>query len=151
MDHVAILRKSVASKESNLLKDIIDGKKTIESRWYVNKIAPWDRVKKGDAVYFKESGGLVYAKVLVSNVYQYEKPNKVQIDKIISEYGKKIAPSSSSADLKRWSKDLHNKNYCILIFLKNVEKVLPFPINKGGYGVSCAWMCVEDINRVKKS
>lgn len=40
MHHIAILRKSNIKKGDNLLKDIIDEKKTIESRWYINKINP---------------------------------------------------------------------------------------------------------------
>jgi len=39
MDHVAIL-----SKKYELLDKIISGEKTIESRWYVNRIAPWNKM-----------------------------------------------------------------------------------------------------------
>jgi len=41
------------------------GEKQIESRWYVNKINPWNKVKVGDTVYFKNSGDPVTAKVRV--------------------------------------------------------------------------------------
>ena len=66
MDHVAILRKAKVSRGDNLLQDILDGTKTIESRWYVNKISPWDKIKSGDTVYLKEFGWLAVGDI--SNV-----------------------------------------------------------------------------------
>jgi ASC-1-like (ASCH) protein len=79
MDHVAILKKSSVSKGDDLLGDIISGAKTIESRWYVNRIAPWDRIEKGDTVYFKESGFRVTARAKVSRIIQYENLGKSKI------------------------------------------------------------------------
>ena len=35
---------------------ILSGEKTIESRWYKKKIAPYNKIKESDKVYFKESG-----------------------------------------------------------------------------------------------
>jgi ASC-1-like (ASCH) protein len=49
MNHLAIMRNPY-------LRMIIDGKKTIESRFTVNKIAPFHKVSKGDVIYFKQSG-----------------------------------------------------------------------------------------------
>lgn len=149
MDHVAILRKSRISKGDDLLGDILRGTKTIESRWYVNRINPWNKLKKGDSVYFKESGCPITAKAHVSKVLQYEKLDKLTKQKIIQDYGKFISPSSSQEKLRQWVGKLSNKRYCILIFLEEVEEIEPFKIDKSGYGVSSAWMCVGDINSVK--
>jgi hypothetical protein len=41
------------------------------------------------------------------------------------------------------------KNYCILIFLKEVKSISPFDINKAGFGNASAWLCVEDIENIK--
>ena len=151
MHHIAILRKSNIKKGDNLLKDIIDEKKTIESRWYINKINPWDKIKTGDLVYFKESGKPINAVAIVTNVIQFSNLNEKSISNIISEYGSKIAPSSSTSDLEDWKMSLikSNKNYCILVFLDNVKKVTPFNINKKGYGIASAWITVEDVNSIK--
>ena len=51
MDHVAIMNKSWG-----LIPKILSGSKTIESRWYKTKRTPWDKIAKGDTVYFKNSG-----------------------------------------------------------------------------------------------
>jgi ASC-1-like (ASCH) protein len=49
MNHLAIMRNPY-------LRMIMDEKKTIESRFTVNKIAPYHQVSKGDVIYFKQSG-----------------------------------------------------------------------------------------------
>lgn len=66
MDHVAIMRKSWG-----LLPKILSGEKTIESRWYMARYAPWNRIEKGDIVYFKNSGEPVTVKAEVSKVMQF--------------------------------------------------------------------------------
>ena len=46
-------------------------------------------------------------------------------------------------------KDKKKKRYCILVFLKDVEKITPFEIDKTGYGNACAWISVEDIDTLR--
>ncbi len=149
MEHVAILRKAKVSKTDDLLEEIIAGRKTIESRWYVNKISPWNRVKINEVVYFKESGGPVRARASVAKVMQFENLDKKLVQEILDRYGQKIAPGASESDLTKWQEKLVEKRYCILIFLKKVEKVKPFFVDKTGFGYSCAWMVVEKIDLVK--
>jgi len=144
MDHVAILRKARISKDDNLLGDILAGTKTVESRWYVNKISPWNKVKDGDRIYFKESGCPVAAAANVSKVLQFENLDENTIAHIVRKYWKRIAPHSSEKDFLAWVKK-SNKRYCILIFLENVKAVEPFYINKKGFGISSAWLAVGRI------
>ena len=47
------------------------------------------------------------------------------------------------------SEGYKNKNYCVLIFLKDSQKIEPFKIDKTGFGTGAAWMCAEDISRVR--
>jgi len=143
VDHVAIMRK-----RGNLLDKIVLGKKTIESRWYVNKIAPWNKIKAGDTIYFKESSEDVTARATVSKVLQYELTSQITKN-IIKKYGNLIDPGTSKEDFIKWGKE-KKKRYCILMFLSNVKKIKPFSIDKTGYGISSAWMCVGDINSVTK-
>lgn len=149
MDHVAILRKARVKNGDNLLGDIIDGKKTIESRWYVNKIAPWNNVTHNDTIYFKESGCPVSAKARVTKVIQYENLTKRDFHAIIRTYGNDIAPNTSIKNWKRWIKTQARKRYCILVFLDSVEELTPFNINKSGYGISSAWLVTNGINQLK--
>ncbi len=149
MDHIAILRKAKISKGDNLLKDILDGAKTIESRWYVNKVSPWDRIQKGDTVYFKESGGPITAKAKAAKVLQFDNLNNQIIKEIIKSYGNAISPNTSCEQWDSWITKQIKKIYCILVFLNEVEKVSPFNIDKTGYGISSAWLAVGDIEKVR--
>ena len=149
MDHIAILRKSKISKGDNLLQDILEGRKTVESRWYVNKVSPWNKIKSGDVVYFKESGGPVTVRASVEKVIQYEDLNEITIKNIISKYGKYIAPHTTPDDFLLWGRKQNKKRYCILIFLENAVKIEPFDIDKTSYGISSAWLAVGDISKVK--
>lgn len=54
------------------LKYIIEGKKTVESRFSVNRIAPFKRIFQGDLVLLKKSGGPVIGFCLVKNVWFYQ-------------------------------------------------------------------------------
>ncbi|RJR27200.1 hypothetical protein C4561_02815 [candidate division WWE3 bacterium] len=149
MDHVAILRRAKISKNDNLLGDILIGSKTIESRWYVNKIIPWNKIQKGESVYFKESGCPVTVSATVEGVLQFDSLTPDLIEKLIEKYGKRIAPNSNLAGFKMWGRKQVKKRYCILVFLKNVKKIESFNINKKGFGNSAAWLTVNDINEIR--
>lgn len=150
MDHVAILRRSRLKRGDNLLSQIIERRKTIESRWYVNKITPWNKIKKGEVIYFKESGGSVTAKAVVKNVLQFDNLNEKITKEIIQKYGSKIAPDLTFGEFLVWWKNNQKKRYCILVFLKNPRKIPPFEINKKGFGSACAWLTAENIERIKE-
>lgn len=50
---------------------ILDGSKTIESRFSVNRCAPFERVSQGDVVLLKRTGGPVVGIVQVRTVWSY--------------------------------------------------------------------------------
>lgn len=142
MEHIAIMKKSWG-----LTEKILAGKKTAESRWYKARYAPWDRIKSGDAVYFKDSGGPVTIKANVIKVLQFDNLNSVKIEQILAEYGKAdLGADGIMPEIREYAA---NKNYCILIFFDNVEKIQPFEINKKGYGIMSSWITIDDINKIK--
>ena len=147
MDHVAILRK--AGFGDHILADITAGRKTIESRWYVNKVAPWDRIFAGDTVYFKESGCSITTKAYVSKVLQYDNLNPEKTKEVITKYGKYIAPNLPKEEFIVWAQNHSDKNYCILMFLEGVTKIPPFNINKKGFGSASAWLIVENVDKIR--
>jgi ASC-1-like (ASCH) protein len=142
MDHVAIMKKSW-----RLTEKILTGEKTIESRWYAARCAPWDRITPGETVYFKDSGEPVALKARVAKVLQLElTPRKVK--EILDEYGG--SDGICIKDIDEFYERFKNKKYCMLIFLKDAREVAPFDVDKTGFGNMCAWMCVEDIEKVKR-
>lgn len=138
MEHLAILNKKL-----NLLQKIISGEKTIESRWYLHKKAPYGCIKKGDIVYFKDSGEPVSAKAIVSSVLQFDDLNDAKILRILKEYGKQLGVDESYAS------NIKGKKYCVLMFLENVKEIEPFDIDKKGYGLMSAWISVDNIWKIK--
>lgn len=140
MDHVAIL-----SKKNKILEKILSGKKTIESRWYESKRAPWGRIKEGDIIYFKESGEPVTVCAQVKKVEEFLlTPHAVL--KIITRYIKELGGSHDG--IVSWHKEIKNKKYGILIHIKDVKQIKPFQINKKGFGTMAAWISLDSIKKI---
>ena len=133
-------------RSRKLITKILSGEKTIESRWYVNRICPWDRINVGDTVYFKDSGELVTAKANVSKALQFKNLSPGSVKDILKTYGKGIGMEPSEKNIK-WCA---TKNYCILIFLEGVHEIEPFAIDKTGFGLMSAWIMVDDVNKIKR-
>ena len=142
-DHIAIMRS-----DWNLIPKILAGEKKIESRWYKAKTAPWNNIAQGDTVYFKDAGKPVTAKAEVEKVLQFENYSDTTLREIINQYGGigGINFVSNPKEVFLWAQE---RKYCILMFLKNPQRVEPFQIDKNGYGNACAWMCVGDVEKVR--
>ena len=143
MEHVAIMKKSW-----KLTQKILTGQKKIESRWYKSKYPPWDRIKQGEVVYFKNSGDPVTIKTQVSKVLQFSNLTQEKVKDILEEYGND--DGITHEDVGKFFQLFKDKKYCILVFLKNPEKIKPFNINKKCYGAMAAWMMVSKIGDIKK-
>ncbi|MCG2809526.1 MAG: hypothetical protein L6275_04285 [Candidatus Portnoybacteria bacterium] len=141
MEHLAIMKKSLGC-----LEKIISGEKVIETRWYNSRRSPWNKIKKGDFVYFQNSGSAVAVKSKVKKVIQYDDLNPNKIQGILSEFGKDIGIQ----DLKTFFKEIKSKRYCILIFLENIKEISPFFIDKTGFGLMSAWISIDSINQIRR-
>ncbi|OGM08951.1 hypothetical protein A2Z67_06500 [Candidatus Woesebacteria bacterium RBG_13_36_22] len=143
MDHVAIMKKSWG-----MIPRILSKEKTIESRWYKKRSTPWGKIKKGDTIYFKNSGEPVTVKVKVNKVKEFEDLTPKKIKEILPTYYRFLGVSDRGIlDFYNLVKD---KKYCILIFLKNVEKLeKTYDIRKSGFGMMASWISVEDIEKIK--
>ncbi len=143
MDHVAIMRKSWG-----LTRKILSGQKKIESRWYSVKYKPWDRIKENDIVYFKDSGEPVRIKAEVSKVIQFADLNPKKVKEILDKYGDDDGLEKDK--ISEFFERFKNKKYCLLVFLKNPQKIKSFDINKKGFGAMSAWITIDNIQKIKK-
>ena len=143
MDQVAIMKKSWG-----LTNKILSGQKKIESRWYATKYRPWDNIKEGDAVYFKDSGEPVKLKAEVEKVTQFSGLTPQKVRGILEKYGSDDGLEQEK--IPEFFDRFKNKKYCMLIFLENPTKVKPFHIDKTGFGSMSSWIVVDDINKIKK-
>ena len=141
MEHLAIMKKSW-----KLTEKIITGKKKIESRWYKHRYPPWNKIKAGDKIYFKDSGEPVKILATTEKILQFSDLNPKKVKEIIQEYGEAIALNNPEASFNLFKA----KKYCMLIYLKNPQKIQPFHINKKGYGNMSAWISVNSIQELRK-
>jgi len=140
MEHLAIL-----DKKRKLLSKILSGEKTIESRWYVSQKTPYQQIFQGERIYFKNSGDPVTVAADVEKVLYFDHLDEWKIRDILREYGARIGIPVEA------SNKLVGKNFCTLVFLKNIALVEPFEIDKSGFGMMTAWITVEKIEKLRKS
>ena len=122
MDHLAIM-----NPKRKLIPKILSSEKTIESRWYMMKVAPRNKIQSGDMVYFKDAGKLVTACAIVDKVLQYDHYTDEGLHDILNTYADNIAFHGPLDEVYQW---VLPKKYCILIFLKHSKKITPFAIHK---------------------
>jgi ASC-1-like (ASCH) protein len=142
MQHIAIMRKSWG-----LTRKILMHHKTIESRWYKTRAAPWDRIKAGETIYFKDSGAPVTLKATVADVLQFSVLTPAKVRELLERYGPDDGLSRS--DIPLYYNRFKDSRYCLLIFLKDAEPIAPFNINKQGYGTMSAWLTIPSIDDLR--
>ncbi len=134
-------------KSWKLTEKILSGEKKIESRWYNTKYPPWDKIKSEETIYFKDSGYPVEIKAEIERVIQFSNLNPNKVKEILNKYGGK--DGIAIEDIPRFFDLFKNKKYCMLIFLKNPQKIEHFKINKKGFGLMASWICIDNINKIK--
>ena len=128
MKHIAILRPPFFDM-------VLNGEKTIESRWSMNKIAPYNKVKTGDQILLKLTGKPVTATAIVKDIKYYQlTPEKVEQIRI--QYGKEIGTDK----FKNWPAILQKK-FCTLIWLENVKQIEPLEVPRSN---GAGWIVVKD-------
>ena len=142
MDHVAIMQKSWGFTEK-----IATGQKTIESRWYNVRYAPWGRISPGDNIYFKNSGEPVTIQAKISRVINFSDLTPEKVQTILEDYGKEMG--IDEPDMPKFIEMFKHKKYCILVYLKDAHHIQPFEINKQGFGTMSSWLSVESIAKIK--
>lgn len=143
MIHIAIMKKSWG-----LTEKILAGEKTIETRWYKNRLKPWNCIKKRDEIYFKDSGEPVTVKAEASKIEQYEDLNDVKIRRLMAKFSTRdLGTTKIPREIKNY---VRGKRYAIIIHLKNPRAVKPFYIDKTGFGAMSAWLCVDNLSNIMK-
>ncbi len=104
---------------------MLEGKKTIESRFSKNKIAPYNQITTNDIVIVKKSSGNVVGYFTIKEVLFFDL-NNIPIEKIKSRYNKQLC-----VDEIFWT-NKKNSNYATLIVIDKLFKLKPFHINKKG-------------------
>jgi hypothetical protein len=105
---------------------VLNGDKKIESRFSMNKISPFEKVRKGDIIILKESGGPITGAFIAGDVNFFQNLNKTLMKKIEDEYSQLIC---SGHDNDFW-KNRDRAKYASLIEVKKIKKLPPFKCDK---------------------
>src|SRR3989338_7670365 len=84
--------------------------------------------------------------ISVEKVLFFSDITKEKYKDIIGKYAEKICLQNRNSE--NYVKQKYN--YVTLIFIKDVQEITPFEINKKGYGLMAAWITVENIEKLKK-
>lgn len=131
-----------------LLEKIADGRKTVESRWYLTRRAPWGRINPGDTIYFKNSGQPVRLKATVRQVETRAGLSPERVRVLLENYA--AADGIEPKDVPAYFERFKIKRYAIFIGLTDVCLVTPFNINKAGFGLQSAWVTVDNIGKIRQ-
>lgn len=126
MKHIAILRQPFFDM-------VLCGKKTIESRWSMHKVAPYGKVSACDVILLKETGKDVTAIAAVKKVEYYELTPSI-VENIRVQFGKQIGTDK----FEDWQSTLHKK-YCSLIWFGDVKKIPPIKVKRSN---GAGWIVV---------
>lgn len=112
---------------------MLDGRKTIESRFSKNKNLPYKKISKKDIVIVKKSSGNVIAYFTIQDVLFFDL-NITPIEEIKNKYGSKLY-----VDEEFWN---HKKDsrYATIIIIDKLFKLVPFSISKKGMQT---WIVLE--------
>ena len=95
---------------------IIKKEKRIDARFSKNKTSPYKKVKSGDIIYLKETGGLIVGEAIVNHVRYFNELNKKKIKRIITKFNQGLKIKNDFMMSKLESK------YLTLIFLGEITK-----------------------------
>jgi ASC-1-like (ASCH) protein len=115
--HLAILNEPYLTR-------IIEGQKTVESRFSVHRQPPFGRVQEGDVVLLKKTSGPVIASCVVDYVWDYElQPG--QLDEIRLKFARVLC-----ADDPEFWNERAEKNYATLMRVTKVTELNPIYCDK---------------------
>lgn len=113
--HLAIFKGDGAEK-------ILEGKKTIESRFSKAKVPPFGVISRGDLVYIKTSGKDIIGQFRVKKVIFYDGLEQLDVEEIKRKYGRSIAAGNNY-----WA-GKGSSRYGTLIFIGDSSRFITSPI-----------------------
>lgn len=106
------------------LEAILDGRKTIESRFGVHRNPPFDRVHPGDLILLKRSGGPVVGIALAGKADYYELE-----DGMLNDIREQFASQIYAEDDEFWAARA-DKRFASLIEIDDVTKINTMTVDK---------------------
>ncbi len=89
-------------------------------------------------------------KTQVSKVVQVNDLTPYKVRKLLWNYAKDDGLGIDDEKLEEFYERFKNKKYAMFIYLKQVESIRPFEIDKAGFGAMSAWVTIENIETIKR-
>ncbi|KKQ66055.1 MAG: hypothetical protein US86_C0007G0100 [Candidatus Daviesbacteria bacterium GW2011_GWA2_38_24] len=122
------MKKHLAIFTPNAVKQILEGKKTIETRFSQKRIAPFGSLSVGDIVYIKPSGKDVVGQFVVKKILYFEGLSTEDWLMIKGYYGKNLSLGSGEAD-EQYFKSKELARFGTIIYIGRVEQFITSPIS----------------------
>lgn len=123
---------------------LLSGKKTIESRFSINRNGPYKKVFKDDLVFIKKSGGPVFGYFIVGKTSFYNSPSSTQIKTIKKKYEKEIC----SMEVKDFWKERSKAKFITLMEVAEIKDIAPINIEKKD---RTAWVIIKPSHKLQFS
>lgn len=117
MKHLVIVAKEY-------MEAILKGDKKIECRLMSWRCVPYDRVERGDKLFFKVVSGPVRAVAKVSEVRKWDNLTTKGIRELRRQYNQEILGT------ERYWRSKARAKYAVLVWLTNVKEIASRAINK---------------------
>lgn len=137
------MKKHLAIMNKPTIEAILSGKKTVETRFSLHKIAPFGVISKGDLVYIKPPGEEIIGQFRVKKVFSFDGLCEPDFDDIFIKYGSQIRVGEKEEDNK-YQTDKKQSNYGTLIFIGDSERFITSPV-KIKKSDQRGWMVLEKI------
>lgn len=118
---------------------LLDGRKTVESRFSTRAIPPFGRVLPGDVVLLKAASGPVLATCTVEAVWSY-RMNRESWDEMRDRFGRALCAEGTF-----WT-DRRHANYATLLRVANVVQLPPIAVPKRDRR---GWVVLKDRTRLE--
>lgn len=122
-----MMKKHLAIMKRPVIEAILNGEKTIETRFSQHKIAPFGKVSVGETIYMKPPGEDIIGQFKVKKVIFYEGLSPEDLDKIFADFGKQIGIGDKKTD-ENYHQEKRNSSYGTLIFISESERFITSPI-----------------------
>lgn len=121
--HTHFNRVHLAIMVEPYLSLLLQGEKTMESRFSQKKIEPFHRVSKGDIIILKKSGGDIVGVFEAKDVHYFELKSKEDIKVIRNKYNEQLCCSDEF-----WNSKMKS-HYATLIDVGQIMRLTPIRVS----------------------
>lgn len=134
--HTKFSRVHLAIMVEPYLSLLLQGEKTIESRFSQKMMQPFRRVSKGDIILLKKSGGNIVGVFEAKDVHYFELKSEEDINAIKNEYNQQLCCSDEF-----WNSKMKSR-YATLIDVGHLMKLTPIQVS---YKNRLSWILGNEI------